>query len=171
MSAALSATSRRQSAAVGQKRPDTSVGGRFECSGRGHGRIQPFLHWSETATTHATSSLRCDVVRGRSTEGEVASRGPAALGRWVESNHVGSHGRAHLSNRIFTAHTNLPVLYYFTVLMFIGFGQKQQSQQIVRSGSLSSSLPTRSMAATSSACVTAVQNASYLRCSQLRREI
>ena len=55
------------------------------------------------------------------------------------------------------------VFYYFTVLMFIGFGQKKQTQQIVRFGSLSSSLPTRSMAATSSACVTAVQNASYLR--------
>jgi len=84
--AALSATSRRQSAAVGQKRPYTSLGGRFECSGRGHGRIQPFLHWSETAATHATSSFWCDVVRGRSTDGEVASRGPTALGRWIESN-------------------------------------------------------------------------------------
>ena len=73
MSAALSATSRRQSAAVGQKRPYTSLGGRFECSGRGHGRIQPFLHGSETAATHATSSLLCDVVRGRSTEREAAS--------------------------------------------------------------------------------------------------
>ena len=92
MSATLSATSRRQSAAVGQKRPYTSLGGRFECSGRGHGRIQPFLHWSETATTHATSSLWCDGVRGRSTEREAAShgrargrargRGQAAAQRW-----------------------------------------------------------------------------------------
>ena len=173
MSAALSATSRRQSAAVGQKRPYTSLGGRFECSGRGHGRIQPFLHWSETATTHATSSLWCDVVRGRSTEREAASHGVGSTHRVerIEStNQIGSHGRVHLSNRIFTAHTNLPVFYYFTVLMFIGFGKIKQTQQIVRSGSLSSSLPTRSMAATSSACVTAVQNASYLR-SQLRREI
>ena len=86
MSAALSATSRRQSAAVGQKRPYTILGGRSECSGRGHGRIQPFLHWPETAATHATSSFWCDVVRGRSTDGEVASRGPTALGRWIESN-------------------------------------------------------------------------------------
>ena len=166
MYVALSATSRRQSAAVGQKRPYTSLGGRFECSGRGHGRIQPFLHWPETAATHATSSLWCDVVRGRSTEREAASHGVGSTHRVerIEStNQIGSHGRVHLSNRIFTAHTNSPVFYYFTVLMFIGFGQKKQSQQIVRSGSLSSSLPTRSMAATSSACVTAVQNASYLR--------
>ena len=66
------------------------------------------------------------------------------------TNHIGSHGRVHLSNRIFTAHTNSPVFYYFIVLMFIGFGQKKQTQQIVRSGALSkfSSLPPRSMTAT-----------------------
>ena len=86
MPAALSATSRRQSAAAGQKRAYTRLGGRFGWSGRGHSCIQPFLHWSETAATHATSSFWCDVVRGRSTDGEVASRGPAALGRWIESN-------------------------------------------------------------------------------------
>ena len=122
MSATLSATSRRQSAAVGQKRPYTSLGGRFECSGRGHGRIQPFLHWSETATTHATSSLWCDVVRGRSTEREAASHGAGSTHRVerIEStNQIGSHGRVHLPNRIFTAHTNLPVFYYFTVLMYV----------------------------------------------------
>ena len=71
MSAALYATSRRQSAAV--KRPCTSLGGRAECSGREHGRTQPFLHWSKKAASHATSSLLCDVVRGRSTEREAAS--------------------------------------------------------------------------------------------------
>ena len=64
------------------------------------------------------------------------------------TNHIGSHGRVHLSNRIFTAHTNLPVFYYFTVLMFIGFGKIKQTQQIVRSGSLSSSLLAGSMTAT-----------------------
>ena len=96
MCAALYATSRRQSAVVGQKRPYTSLGGRFECSGRGHGRTQPFLHWPETATTHATSSLWCDVVRGRSTEREAASHG-ARLAHRVEriesTNQIGSHGR------------------------------------------------------------------------------
>ena len=45
--------------------------------------------------------------------------------RIESTNQIGSHGRVHLSNRIFTAHTNLPVFYYFTVLMFIGFGKKQ----------------------------------------------
>ena len=144
--------------------------------GRGHGCTQPFLWCTETAITHATSYL-CGAMwcgDGRSTEREAASHHGAGSTHRVEriepTNQIGSHGRVHLPNRIFTAHTNLPVFYYFTVLMFIGFGQKKQSQQIVRSGSLSSSLPTRSMAATSSACVTAVQNASYLR-SQLRREI
>ena len=117
MYAALFATSRRQSAAVGQKRPYTSLGGRFECSGRGHGRIQPFLHWSETAATHATSSL-CGVC-GAMWYGVVAlreRRRATALGRHIESNESNQRIRsarkavpAHLSNRIFTAHTNLPV--------------------------------------------------------------
>ena len=44
------------------------------------------------------------------------------------TNQIGSHGRVHLPNRIFTAHTNLPVFYYFTVLMFIGFGQKKSQE-------------------------------------------
>ena len=108
MSAALSTTSRRWAAVVGQKRPYTSLGGRFECSGRGHGRIQPFLHWSETATTHATSSLWCDVVRGRSTERESASHGAGPTHRVerIEStNQIGSHGRVHLS--ILQSYSNL----------------------------------------------------------------
>ena len=137
MPAALSATSRRQSAAAGQKRPYTMLGGRFGCSGRGHGRIQPFRHWPETAITHATSSLWCDVGRGRSTEREAASHAAGSINRIerIEStNQIGSHGRVHLSNSIFTAHTSLPVFYYFTVLMFIGFGKKKQTLQIVRSG-------------------------------------
>ena len=71
----------------------------------------------------------CDVVRGRSTEREAASHRAGSTNR-VErinesTNQTGSHGRVHLPNRIFTAHTNLPVFYYFTVLMFIGFGQKK----------------------------------------------
>ena len=72
--------------------------------------------------------LWCDVVRGRSTEREAASHGAGSTHRVerIEStNQIGSHGRVHLSNRIFTAHTNSPVFYYFTVLMFIGFGQKK----------------------------------------------
>ena len=141
MCAALYATSRRQSAVVGQKRPYTSLGGRFECSGRGHGRTQPFLHWPETATTHATSSLWCDVVRGRSTEREAASHGVGSthrIERIESTNQIGSHGRVHLSNPMFTAHTNLPVFCYFTVLMCSCRGWQYKCTAMYRQWSVTS---------------------------------
>ena len=131
----------------------TQACGRFECS-RPRTRLYPAVSMVPRNGRNACHilSLWCDVVRGRSTEREAASHHGAGSTHRVEriesTNQIGSHGRVHLSNRIFTAHTNLPVFYYFTVLMFIGFGQKKQTQQIVRSGSLSSSLPTRSMTAT-----------------------
>ena len=53
--------------------------------GRGHGRIQPFLRWSETAVTHATSypcgAMWCGVGALRERR-----RAITALGRHIESN-------------------------------------------------------------------------------------
>ena len=138
--------------------------------GRGHGCIQPFLWCPETAVTHATSYLCgarwCGVGALRERR-----RAITALGRHIESNESNQRIRSARTavstcQTVYLQHIQIYQCFttlQFTVLMFIGFGKIKQTQQIVRSGSLSSSLPTRSMAATSSACVTAVQNASYLR--------
>ena len=131
--------------------------------GRGHGCIQPFLWCPETAVTHATSYL-CGAMWCGVGALRERRRAITALGRHIESNESNQRIRSARTamstcQTVYLQHiTNLPVFYYFTVLMFIGFGKIKQTQQIVRSGSLSSSLPTRSMTATSSACVTAVRS-------------
>ena len=94
---------------------------RFECS-RPRTRLYPAVSMVPRNGRNACHilSLWCDVVRGRSTEREAASHHGAGsragsthrVERIESTNQIGSHGRVHLSNRIFTAHTNLPVFYY-----------------------------------------------------------